>query len=261
MWEELKRPATFIAVILLLVSIVAGILTALYFYKRSERAGRISMRVDQVQVFDKNRMGQLPLKVVRASGYVITENVYAASVSIWNSGNAEITKAAVREPFQIVLEGNIPPIDLTVTSYSSPFEVFQLMPDGMISWEHFDSGHGFKLRVVYVSEAQRKIQLKGSAINTEEMEDLQHRKEEQDKVRKIMIWLVPVTLFLSVVMVVWAFFDAIARRYNGVQARPDHIFDLSGNKFHRVYLSCSARLLVPAGAALSSILICPINPF
>jgi hypothetical protein len=124
--EELRKPGNIIAIVIGAVGVIAGLLTGLYFYYQSEKAGQITMRVDQVQVFDKNRVGQLPLKIIDATGHLINENVFAANVAVWNSGNAEITKGAVRQPFRIVLEGNVVPLDLSVISYSSPYEGFHV---------------------------------------------------------------------------------------------------------------------------------------
>jgi hypothetical protein len=171
--EELRKPGNIIAIVIGAVGVIAGLLTGLYFYYQSEKAGQITMRVDQVQVFDKNRVDQLPLKIIDATGHLINENVFAANVAVWNSGNAEITKGAVRQPFRIVLEGNVVPLDLSVISYSSPYEGFHVESDGSISWEHFDAGHGFKLRIVYVHSQLENVILSGSANEVGPVRDSQ----------------------------------------------------------------------------------------
>jgi hypothetical protein len=201
MWEELKRPATLVAVILLIVSITAGVITSLYFYKKAERVGRISFRVDQVQVFDKNRIGQLPLKVINAAGQVIQENVYAANVAIWNSGNAEIATSSIRQPFKITLDGDLTPLDLTATSYSSSFEGFQISSDGTIAWQHFDPGHGFKLSIVYVSDALRRVRLKGSAVGIDDIQDVQELREQSEQIGRKSMWIFPVMVLAFLISI------------------------------------------------------------
>src|SRR5438270_11447451 len=99
--DELVSPTTIIAIGLAVITTLIGAGIAFYFYQKSEKAGRLSLAVDQVQVFDKARLGQAPLRVLDASGNVITDNVFAASVALWNSGNAEIQKTDVRRPFRI----------------------------------------------------------------------------------------------------------------------------------------------------------------
>ncbi len=202
MWDELRRPATAIAVMLLAISIAAGLLSSFYFYKKGEKAGRISIRVDQIQVFDKNRMGQLPLKVINSSGQIINENVFAANLAIWNSGNAEIAKTAVREPFQIVLEDNATPIDLTVTSYSSPFQGFSITPDGKMSWEHFDPGQGIKLRIVYVHAAEERVNLIGSAVGLQDIQDLQNIRKNHENKTHFLNWFTSVLITLYVIYII-----------------------------------------------------------
>src|SRR4051794_14248113 len=103
MWDELRRPATLIAVTLFLLSVIIGILTSLYFYIKSEKVGQVAFSVEQIQIFDNTRAGVLPLTVLDASGARINSNIFAANVIIWNSGNAEIRKEDVREPLRIAI--------------------------------------------------------------------------------------------------------------------------------------------------------------
>lgn len=138
------------------------------------------------------------------TGHIITNNVFAANVAIWNSGNAEIPKDAIREPFRIILSGNIKLLDLTLTSYSSPFEGFHVKNmDGSISWEHFDAGQGLKIRIVYISNVLEKVILKGTAIDTHKR-DLQGVQNEIAHVaQKEMILLLGLIIGIVINFVVW----------------------------------------------------------
>jgi hypothetical protein len=162
--EELKKPPTLIGVIVALIGIIAGGLISFYFYNKSEKTGRIAIVVEQVQVFDKTNIGQLPLRVLDVKGNVITDNVFAANVTIWNSGNAEIKKTDVRKPYSLKIGVDLEPLDLSVTSYTHDnVDKFSIDRDGKITWEHFDPDEGFKIRVVYVHSLQQAILLDGSA--------------------------------------------------------------------------------------------------
>src|SRR5204863_9497101 len=97
----LRQPAHLISSAVGLIGILAGGLIAVYFYNKSEKAGRVAVLVEQVQIFDKTRLGQLPLRVLDVSGNLITDNVFVASVTIWNAGTAEIRKSDVRKPFRL----------------------------------------------------------------------------------------------------------------------------------------------------------------
>jgi hypothetical protein len=166
MWDELRRPATLIAIVLAIVSVLFGGITSLYFYKKGERFGRVAFDVEQIQIFDKTRMGAVPLTVLDASGAVIDNNVYAANVTIWNSGNDEIKKADVREPFRIIIEGNPKIIDCVSTFYTrNNVDKFTVDRECNISWNHFDSGEGFEVSILYVGDTIRPIKITGYAIN------------------------------------------------------------------------------------------------
>jgi hypothetical protein len=163
--EELRRPATIISLVIGAVGTIAGTLSSLYFYEKGEKAGRISIAVEQVQVFDKSRIGQLPLRVLDTAGNVVTDNVFAANVTIWNSGNAEIKKEDVRKPFQLKFNTGLVPLDLTITQFSHDnIDGFEVTRAGLVDWKHFDPGEGIRIRLVYVSEIINDISLVGSAI-------------------------------------------------------------------------------------------------
>jgi hypothetical protein len=59
MWDELRRPAT----ALWAIGIIISIIIAIYFYKKAEKFGQIVIDVEQIQIFDKTRSGVVPLTV------------------------------------------------------------------------------------------------------------------------------------------------------------------------------------------------------
>ena len=44
--DELKKPATAIGVVLAIIGVFAGVIIALYFYKKGEKAGQMAMYVE-----------------------------------------------------------------------------------------------------------------------------------------------------------------------------------------------------------------------
>jgi hypothetical protein len=60
------------------ISIIAAILVSGYFYIKAQARPEIAFNVEQVQVFDKNRVGPIPLSVRDEAGRVIDDNVFAA---------------------------------------------------------------------------------------------------------------------------------------------------------------------------------------
>jgi hypothetical protein len=101
--QELKRPTTIIAIGLTIVSVLLSILTSFYFCNTAQKSGQLAFTIEQIQIFQKEQTGSVPLTVHDVTGNVINENVYAANLTVWNAGTAEIKKEDVREPFRISL--------------------------------------------------------------------------------------------------------------------------------------------------------------
>jgi hypothetical protein len=187
---ELKKPANLIGIVLAIVSILASAVTALYFYKKGEKAGQITMYVEQIQVIDKTKLNETPLKILDKWGNAIEDNVYVASVAVWNSGNAEIKQEDVRTPYRILIrDPNFrggdnsskkvhETIELSSTFFSrGNLDRFKVDQSGNISWGHFDPGEGFKVRIIYVGTTLHKIYLDGYAVGIGEVLDSQKQEE------------------------------------------------------------------------------------
>jgi mannose/fructose/N-acetylgalactosamine-specific phosphotransferase system component IIC len=73
LWDELKRPATAIAIAIAIavLSTIVGLIISLYFYHKGEKRAEIAFKVEQLQVFDKNHVGVAPLTVHDEAGNVI----------------------------------------------------------------------------------------------------------------------------------------------------------------------------------------------
>ena len=59
--DEMRRPATAIAVVIGAVGIIVGVVTSVYFYYLSVREGKVSYQTDQVQVFNQSPLGEKPV--------------------------------------------------------------------------------------------------------------------------------------------------------------------------------------------------------
>lgn len=167
MWEELKRPATMIGIAVGVIGIVTGIVTSVYFYIKAQARPEIALNIEQVQVFDKNRTGPMPLTVRDEAGQVIDNNVLAANVTIWNSGNAPIKHDDVRQPFRLTTGQPNRIIDITPTYFTRDnVDQFSVDHDGHIDWKYFDPGEGFKVRLIYASPSMQSIGVSGYALGT-----------------------------------------------------------------------------------------------
>jgi hypothetical protein len=211
MWDDLKRPATFISFVVLIISVIAGILTSLYFYNKGQKYAYIEYSIEQVQVFDQNTVGTLPLTIRDPSGNIIDKNIYAANVTIWNSGNSGIKDEDIREPFRLVVEGNSAKvIEITPVYYTrNNIDEFNIDPQaGNIKWKHFDAGEGFKLRVIYTNTSMAGIIINGYVIDTPiiDYDKINVRRIEQgNKVNSLLLYSVGLLLSLCLVLIfTWA---------------------------------------------------------
>ena len=168
LWSELKNPGTATGVIGIVIGVI-GIVLAIYFHYKSEKFSEVEMFVEQIQVFDKTKSGVVPLRVLDAFGNQIDNNIFAASITIWNSGNVEIKKEDVRQPFRLSVRGgdsNV--IDITPLFYSKEnIDGFSVdHNNGEINWHHFDAGEGLKVRIIYTSSTMQSVELSGRAVGT-----------------------------------------------------------------------------------------------
>jgi hypothetical protein len=169
---ELAKPATIVGAAFAVIGLVGGY----YFFLLSEKVGRISFMVEQVQVFDQTRIApnqsktladaivDRPLTVHDRHGNVINENVYAANIKIWNSGRREIKKDDVRQQLKLTISPEATILDATMVSSTNnngdQFD-FGTTPDLRLTWEHFDPKEGVVLRVVYSAGSLSDIRLYG----------------------------------------------------------------------------------------------------
>jgi hypothetical protein len=115
-WNELLRPSGIIGV----SGIVIGLIPSYLFYVMSQKVGRVSYAVEQVQVFDPTQLGTVrdgrqPITVLDADKKPVEGDVYAANIKIWNSGNDEIKTSNVREPFNLKLSDDARVLDCDIT--------------------------------------------------------------------------------------------------------------------------------------------------
>lgn len=166
---ELRRSATIISLVLAIVGLIGGVVTSLYFYRASIKQGQLAFCSAQVQVFDvtvAQHSPSPPLTVLDRDHNPLTDNIYAATVTIWNDGNAEIKTDDVRIPFRIVVDGNPKIIDWAPTFYTKDnMDEFNIPHDLTITWRHFDPGEGLKMRILYAAKHQENINITGYAVN------------------------------------------------------------------------------------------------
>jgi hypothetical protein len=148
-----------------LLSVLVGVAVSYYFYQKDQRAAVIEFWIDSVKIVDARSMGAAPLTVVDAAGKRVEGNVYAANVTIWNSGNVNLVNKDVRQPFAIALGGrDTRLIDIQPTYFSNGNEDhIAVSLKGVFSWENLDPGEGVRARVVFATAGEPSISVTGHA--------------------------------------------------------------------------------------------------
>lgn len=169
-WAKLQNPDRVINLAVAVVSIFITVFVSLYFYNKSILAAKIAYRVDQIRVFDQSQLetgfGDVgaPLYVVDVNGNKINSNVFAATVKIWNAGNDELRRDAVRKTYVVTLGSQSRRISAMILRQTSDTQKFKVDDKLSLEWEHFDAGEGFMLRLIYTAQEQQEISLIGSAV-------------------------------------------------------------------------------------------------
>ncbi len=216
-WAELRRPATAIPTAIAIVLFVAGVLVSFYFYQKAEKHGEVIFKVEQVQIFEKQRAGVVPLTVYDDAGRIIDNNIYAASVTIWNAGNTDIKKDDVREPFILRPAGDATRvIDILPAFFSrnnaDHFTINQ--STGEISWQHIDESEGIKIRIIYVAASMESILLKGYAVGTTitDVQEMESRQAFYKKWKELLRLWFPIIVSVLVVFLIGLMERQLARQ-------------------------------------------------
>ena len=153
-----------------MISALAGFVTSYYFYREQQLMGGIAFGIEVIQIFDKSDMQSREsppkINIIDDQGKLIENNVYVANVTIWNSGNAEIRKEDIRVPLKISIADRPRILEITPIFFSSEsVDKFTLHDDGTISWDHFDPGQGFKVKIIYEADEFKEISLSAFIVN------------------------------------------------------------------------------------------------
>ena len=156
------------------VAAFVSIILAIYFWRFPNVYREVSYTVsdDHIQVFDSSLLSPR-IRMIDAEGNQIQENVYAASVTVWNSGNLPIDPIDVRIPLRIRIGSVSRILDYAILKQVDPdvanFNAREVTPSSdsdsiseiEISWDYFDPQFGAIIQVMYAAQAQADISLVG----------------------------------------------------------------------------------------------------
>lgn len=158
--DFLKHP---LVVLVSLVVAVVSVGLTVYFYLDSREFREPVYLVDEEhkQIFDSTASSP-KIKVLDKDSNPVTDNIFLATVTIWNAGKLSIEPEDVRVPLRIHIKPKSKLLDYSIVKESDPeITKFQLSESLGLSWLHFDPGYGVKVQLLYSSREQAGIELTG----------------------------------------------------------------------------------------------------
>jgi len=140
---------------------------------------QISYKIIQIPLVSSaglNTGSSPPFRVVDSKGTDISTNIYAADITIWNSGNIELGADKIRQPLTISLAGDPKIFDRGINRASDAFldlNVSAVSPNGAeIRWRYLDPNAGFRVRIIYASNEQQTLSIIGNILGVSEFLDI-----------------------------------------------------------------------------------------
>jgi hypothetical protein len=152
-WNEVKKPFNAVMMVIALISL----LVALFIWYLSQQVAQISYKIIQIPVVSSEGLNTTsptsPFRVVDPQGAEIRTNVYAADITVWNSGDIDLGAEKIRRPLTISMSGDARIFDRGINRASDTvldLNVSAISSNGTeIRWRYLDPNAGFRVRIIY----------------------------------------------------------------------------------------------------------------
>lgn len=151
----------------LLVGVI-GLILAYYFYVKSDPRPELSWSVATQKIVDAGKPFA-GFSVSDAEGQPIKGNVYAAEVTVWNSGNtfldADDPGHRIRFPLTLVALHDARLLSTSVSQTTTgmnenELELKSSPQTAVVTWQHLDPNTGFKISALYAGTSDYDVGLK-----------------------------------------------------------------------------------------------------
>ncbi len=198
--DFLKHP---LVVLVSLVVAVVSVGLTVYFYLDSREFREPVYIVDEEhkQIFDSTASSP-KIKVLDKDSNPVSDNIFLATVIMWNAGKLSIEPEDVRVPLQIKIKPISKLLDYSIVKESDPeITKFQLSELLGLSWLHFDSGYGVKVQLLYSAPEQAEVEITGKIKGVAQIKRLVSGSESI-KSFKFLLGLGFIYLLLSMPMII-----------------------------------------------------------
>jgi hypothetical protein len=164
----------FTNIIGILIGIV-GIFIGIYFHYSSKEKKEISYYLDAetYKIYDNNvANGLQKISLYREDSIKISQNVFLATFSVWNSGNMPIETQDIRQELSFKFKGINEILELKTIKEKTPdvskFQITQIDSSSLkIHWRYFDPDDGIKFQLLFLGDEPLDVEVNGKILKTE----------------------------------------------------------------------------------------------
>ena len=190
---------------------IAGFAFGVFTWYQSRQFTEISYAVEQVQMLisshNRDHNPNRPFKVIGSDGHEITENIFGANVTVWNSGNLPVYPGQVRRPVVIQIPSSVRVMKIALSGSSdnniSEFTIDEI--ERKVDWKYFDPKMGFRATIIYSSPNQEDIKIGGVIYGVNGFRDVLNDNKNSGIMKWYMITMavlyLSIVIFLSISMI------------------------------------------------------------
>lgn len=138
------------------------------FYYNTIQVKNISYSVSEVRKIFDNTQVTNKIKILDKNSKEIKQDVFIATISLWNSGNLPIEPFDIRLPIELASNLPIKIIDYKIIKEIDPeitnFKLIETKNNMNILWKHFDPKSGLKFQLLYQGKENVNFFLKGKIL-------------------------------------------------------------------------------------------------
>jgi uncharacterized membrane protein YjfL (UPF0719 family) len=166
--KSIFRSGNFWTIVTFILGIIASYI--FYIYSNKEREPVYAIKKEPSLIYDKSAATPR-IKLLSDDSLIVNDNVYVASIVIWNNGSLEIQKSDVRKDFIISVSEKAKILDYKILNQVKPeISKFKLIPFQntlKLDWDFFDPGFGAEIQLIYSANEKSRIEVDGYVLGNQ----------------------------------------------------------------------------------------------
>lgn len=200
--EDFKRPFNIFTVLIAIASLVI----AIYFYYNPRRNKTISYTFSEPSLIYDISKASPKISLLDSQKKPITDNVYVAEFTIWNSGAEPIEPSDARKPLLLKITNGLQILDATIKKQTdetvssfvlSPIETNISEKILRIDWKHFDPNQGVTFQVIFSAARNYTIGFDYQIVGLEKFSDARPMTKRSKWIELLAVVILTVTASFS----------------------------------------------------------------